>query len=124
MRILTLSVVAIAAVSFSEPAPEPVEKSRDLPASEPQPNPDVTFRAAPKPLPAGAVTSDWPSFLGPTHNMFSPETKLLKEFPKGGPTLVWEMKRGDGFASPAVVGDRLILFHRLGSEEVVECLNA
>ena len=48
-----------------------------------QENADVTFHAAPKPLPAGAVTSDWMSFLGPTHNMFSPETKLLKEFPPG-----------------------------------------
>ena len=32
----------------------------------------------PKPLPAGAVTHDWKSFLGPTHNAMSTETKLLR----------------------------------------------
>lgn len=90
----------------------------------PQPNPDVTFHAAPKPLPAGAVTSDWPAFLGPTHDMASPETKLLKEFPPGGPRLVWEMKKGDCYGAPAVAGERLVLFHRVGNEAVVDCLNA
>ena len=93
-------------------------------APQPQENPDTTFHAAPKTLPAGAVTSDWGCVLGPTHNMVSPETKLLKEFLPGKPMLVWEMKKGDGFAAPAVVGDRLILFHRIGNEEVVDCLQA
>src|SRR5205085_541097 len=51
-----------------------------------------------------------------------PETKLLKEFPKDGLHVVWEMKKGDGFASPAIAGDRLIFFHRVGENEVVECL--
>ena len=93
-------------------------------APVPETNPDVTFHAAPKPLPAGAITSDWAAFTGPAHNMSSPETKLLKEFPADGPRLVWEMNKGDGYAAPAVVGDRLILFHRLGDQAVVDCLNA
>lgn len=91
---------------------------------EPQNNPEVIFHSAPKPLPAGAVTSDWLSFLGPTHNMFSPETKLLKEFPKDGLKPVWEMKKGDGYASPAIAGERIVLFHRVEDKEVVDCLNA
>lgn len=93
-------------------------------AAEPQANPDATFHAAPKPLPAGAVTSDWTSFLGPTHDMVSPETKLAKDFPADGLRPVWEMKKGDGFGAPAILGDRLILFHRVGDEEVVDCLHA
>ena len=32
--------------------------------------------AKPKPLPAGATTHDWTTFLGPTHNAVSTETKL------------------------------------------------
>src|SRR5262249_22262452 len=35
----------------------------------------------------------------------------------------WEKKVGAGFAGPVVAGDRLILFHRVGDEEVVECLD-
>ena len=82
------------------------------------------FHAAPAPLPPGAITSDWPCLLGPTHNEVSPETHLLKQFPATGPAVVWEMKKGEGYAAPAVVGDRLVLFHRVKDEEVVECLNA
>lgn len=93
-------------------------------AGEPEANPDVSFHRDPKPLPRGAVTSDWPTFLGPTHNMVSPETKLLRAFPPAGLKPVWEMRRGDGFAAPVVQGDRLILFHRVGEQEVVDCLRA
>src|SRR6185437_11967938 len=49
-----------------------------------QATPELTFHAAPKPLPAGAAVSDWPCFLGPTHNGFSTETKLLQKFPANG----------------------------------------
>lgn len=83
----------------------------------------IHVHGQPKPLLAGAVTSDWASFFGPDHNLKSPETKLLKEFPAGGPRLVWEIEKGTGFSAPAVSGDRLVLFHRLGDEEIVECLH-
>jgi outer membrane protein assembly factor BamB len=66
---------------------------------------------------------DWPTLLGPTHNMVSTETNLLQKFPPGGPPIVWQVNKGDGYASPSIVGDRLILFHRPGNEEVVDCLN-
>jgi outer membrane protein assembly factor BamB len=74
----------------------------------------------PKPLSPGAVTHDWPSFLGPSHNAVSTETKLTRTLP---PQLVWEFARGEGYAAPAIVGDRLLFFHRLGDEEIVECLH-
>jgi len=94
----------------------------DAPGAVAQENSEVTFHAAPKPLPPGAVTGDWPTFLGPTYNLASPETRLLKEFPPEGLRVVWEMKKGEGFAAPVVMGERLILFHRVGTEEVVDCL--
>ena len=83
----------------------------------------MTFHGKPKPLPAGAVTHDWTSFLGPTHNGVSTETRLLHKWPKGGPKLVWEMKKGTSYTSPAISGDRLVFFHRIGNEERVECLH-
>jgi outer membrane protein assembly factor BamB len=88
------------------------------------PNPDVRFHSKPKPLAPGAATHDWNSFLGPSHNGTSTETKLLKQWPQGGPKLVWEMKKGTGYSSPAVSGDRLVYMHRIGDRERVDCLNA
>src|SRR6202047_231092 len=72
----------------------------------------------PKPLPPGAVTSDWRAFLGPSHNAVSTETTLGRTRP---PPLVWECLRGTGYASPAIAGDRLVFLHRLADEEIVEC---
>lgn len=94
------------------------------PGAGPEPFDRLTFHAAPKPLAEGAVTSDWPRFLGPTDNARSPETRLLKAFPPGGPTRVWEVAKGEGYASPAIAGGRLVLFHRLDGQETIECLDA
>jgi outer membrane protein assembly factor BamB len=74
----------------------------------------------PKPLATGAVTSDWPSFLGPSHNSVSIETKLNRKLP---PPLLWEFPKGTAYSSPAVVGDKLVYLHRLANDEIVECLH-
>src|SRR5882672_1570801 len=79
--------------------------------------------AKPKPLPAGAVTHDWTSFLGPAHNAMSTETRLQHTWQKTGPKLVWEMKKGTAYSSPAISGDRLLFIHRVGKEERIECLH-
>src|SRR4051794_32790504 len=42
---------------------------------------ELTFLASPRALPAGAITEDWPHFLGPHHNATTNETKLLKQWP-------------------------------------------
>lgn len=86
-------------------------------------SPVLTDHAAPKALPAGAVTADWPRFLGPADNASSPETKLLKSWPAGGPVCVWELQKGAGWSCPAIVGDRLVLFHRQEDREVIQCLD-
>src|SRR5258706_8314452 len=80
----------------------------------------TTVRRMPKPLAPGAVTHDWASFLGPTHNGVSTETKLSRTMP---PPLVWEFDKGTSYASPAVAGGRLVFIHRMGNEEIVECLH-
>ena len=77
---------------FADPAPPTVNSRSDAtPAA--QKNPDVTVHVAAKPLDKAAFR-DWPCFLGPTHNEFSTETKLLPKFPAAGPALVWEMSEG------------------------------
>jgi len=83
----------------------------------------LTYHRAPKALPAGAVSEDWPRFLGPRHDLHSKETKLLKSFPEGGLRKVWEVERGTGHAPPVVAGTRLVMFHALNGREVIECLH-
>ena len=74
----------------------------------------------PKPLSADAVTHDWASFLGPSHNAVSTETRLSRTLP---PPLLWEHDKGSGYASPAIAGEHLVFPHRLANEEIVECLH-
>lgn len=73
---------------------------------------------------AAACADDWPQFLGPRRDGVSRETDLLKTWPKEGPPLRWEKKVGEGFSGPVVAGEDLIVFHRVGNEEVVDCWNA
>jgi outer membrane protein assembly factor BamB len=90
---------------------------------QPKPAPHVKVYAKPKPLPAGAVTHDWTTFLGPTHNGISTETKLLHNWGRNGPKLIWEMKKGTGYSSPAIAGNYLVYMHRTENMERVECLH-
>jgi outer membrane protein assembly factor BamB len=74
----------------------------------------------PKPLAKDAVAGDWTSFLGPSHNAVSPETKLTRTLP---PPLIWEFPKGEGYTSPAISGARLVFLHRVGDEEIIECMH-
>jgi outer membrane protein assembly factor BamB len=67
---------------------------------------------------------DWPQFLGPNRDGHSQERGLLDAFPKIGPAILWRRDIGEGYGGPVIAGHRLILFHRVGDEEVVEALSA
>lgn len=82
----------------------------------------LKFVAEPSPLPPGAVTEDWPRFLGATDDSVSRETMLLKEWPAGLKP-VWEIAKGQGYTSPSFAGGRGVVFHRLGDRETVECID-
>lgn len=59
-------------------------------------------------LPVVASAADWPNFRGPNFDGVSPEGGLLKEWPAGGPTLVWKAKGiGEGYSGVSIVGDRI-----------------
>ena len=74
-------------------------------------------------LPPSLPAADWPQFLGPSRDGRSAETKLNWDWPKGGPPVAWKHDIGTGWAGPVVAGDKLILFHRVGGEEVVQGLD-
>lgn len=84
----------------------------------------LTTHAAPKPLAEGAKTEDWPRFLGPNEDATSGETHLLREFPEGGPTLLWEVERGESYAAPVIVGNRVLHYHNVDDVDILECLEA
>jgi outer membrane protein assembly factor BamB len=72
---------------------------------------------------ASHVAADWPQFLGPDRNGVYRGTPIVSSFPQGGPKVVWTRKVGQGLSGPVVVGNRLVLFHRVGDREVVESLD-
>ena len=72
---------------------------------------------------AWVVAGDWPQYLGPDRNGVYTGPALADDWGPDGPRVVWRKAVGQGFAGPAVSGDRLILHHRVGREEVVEALD-
>src|SRR5215216_781515 len=61
--------------------------------------------------------ADWAQWRGPNRDGISKETGLLKEWPKDGPKLLWQVKEiGSGYSTPAVVGDKLYLLSNEGME--------
>ena len=64
-------------------------------------------------LAATARADDWPQFLGPQRNGQSAEKGLV--WP-AKITPAWTRKVGEGYSAPAIAGDRLIVFHRLGDD--------
>jgi outer membrane protein assembly factor BamB len=69
--------------------------------------------------------ADWPQWRGPQRNGISQEKGLLKEWPNGGPKLLWQVKEiGFGYSTPAVVGERIFLLSNTGLEnEFVQALS-
>ena len=69
------------------------------------------------------TAEDWPRFLGLKDNATSGETRLLKKWPAAGVKVVWEMESGAGYTCPAIADGRLVYFHRVDGNEVVECMD-
>src|SRR5437763_7278919 len=69
--------------------------------------------------------ADWPQWRGPQRDGISQETGLLKEWPKEGPKLIWQITDiGSGYSTPAVMAERFYLLGNQGLEnEFVEALD-
>lgn len=75
-------------------------------------------------MPLKGVAADWPRFLGPDGTAVSTETGLLDKFPTNGPTLLWSKAVGTGYSAPSILGDQLVLHHRVGDQEIVQAMDA
>ena len=73
---------------------------------------------------AGASAEDWPQWQGPDRTRSSKETGLLKEWPAGGPRVVWTATGlGSGYGSMAIAGNRVYLQGAVGRTSGVTALN-
>jgi outer membrane protein assembly factor BamB len=66
---------------------------------------------------------DWPQILGPTRNGQAEGEKLPDSLP-ARPKIAWRAKVGSGYGGPVVVGKKVVVFHRVGKQELVEALDA
>jgi hypothetical protein len=70
-------------------------------------------------VPLSALADNWPQWRGPERTGVSEETGLLQQWPAEGPKLVWQVREiGQGYSTPAVVGDRLYLLSSDGRRSV------
>ena len=74
---------------------------------------------------AAAPPADWPQWRGPERDGTSKEGGLLKQWPAGGPKLLWQVNDiGDGYSTPVVVGSRIYLMSNRGMDnEFVQALS-
>ncbi len=81
----------------------------------------VQVGAAPEQARADAP---WPQFHGPRRNNMSEETELLKEWPQGGPRLLWTFREcGRGYAGISQAEGLLFTSGDFGREEMVLALD-
>jgi outer membrane protein assembly factor BamB len=80
-----------------------------------------TFSAAPAPE---RKKFDWPQWQGQDRTAVSRETGLLKDWPKGGPRLVWKAEKlGGGYSTPSVADGRIFGMGFRGDDEIVWALD-
>jgi outer membrane protein assembly factor BamB len=76
-------------------------------------------------LALASLAADWPQWRGPNRDGVSKEQGLLKKWPEAGPKLLWQSTElGQGYGSPAIVGERLYVTGSKGmDDEFVQALN-
>jgi outer membrane protein assembly factor BamB len=78
-------------------------------------------------LPLGPVpalqAADWPRFLGVGNDCKAAPEDVAGFWPETGFVKEWEFPKGKGWSCPAVVGERVVIFHRVGDREILDCLD-
>ena len=73
---------------------------------------------------ASASEPSWPTFHGPRRDNLSRETGLLKQWPEGGPKLLWRfIGCGRGYASVTIANGLMFTSGDFGDEEMVLALD-
>lgn len=105
------------------PAPTATEGPSQPPATE---KPSVAAAEAPQ-RPAAATKPAgcfWPQFHGPKNDNISTDTGLLKQWPEGGPKLLWTAKGlGAGYASVAIANGMIYTSGNVDEQSMVIALD-
>ncbi len=73
---------------------------------------------------SAASAADWPQFHGPNRDNKSTDTGLLKTWPEGGPSRVWETAGiGEGYSTVAIVGERIYTTGAIDGDCVITALD-
>ncbi len=98
-------------------------KPVELPLARLSPEDQAFVAKAAAEKPAGGA--DWPTWRGAARDGRSPDTGLLKEWPKEGPKLLWSFEgAGKGYSSPAISGGKIYLTGSRGGKAEIICLDA
>jgi len=77
------------------------------------------------PLAVAADSPSWTRFHGPNHDNKSPDTGLLKQWPEGGPELLWTAEGiGFGYSGVTIADDRMFTSGNIDERSVVTALDA
>lgn len=105
-------------LGYAGEAPSPAEQTDDKALAQLR----TAKLTPPTPVSSG---DDWPQWFGPARNGSSPATGLRTDWTRQPPALVWKRPIGRGYASLAVVGNRVYTLDFDGKDhERVLCLDA
>lgn len=81
----------------------------------------ICLTAAFVPLANPVLAGDWPQILGPGRDGHTDDEAITVW--DSAPQIRWKVACGAGYAGVAVVGQRVFLWHRIGREELLDCLD-
>ncbi len=84
----------------------------------------LLIAAAPLHAQLKAEPGEWPAWRGPNRDGLSTETGLLKDWPAGGPSLMWKIKGlGTGYSTPSIAQGKIFLMGTVGKAEHIIALD-
>lgn len=69
------------------------------------------------------ASDDWPQYLGTARDGVYRGVAIADSWPAAGPRVLWQRPVGAGFSGPIVVDGKVLLFHRVKNEEVLEAMH-
>ncbi len=84
----------------------------------------MLLMAGPHLLAGGTEGANWPEFHGPNRDNVSTEKGLLKQWPEGGPRLIWKFSEcGGGFSGVSIAEGKIFTAGDFGPKEMVIALD-
>ena len=84
--------------------------------------PALCIPSAPVQADPGPV-GDWPQWRGPHRDGVSVEMDIARDWPRGGPPVVWRQPMGIAYSAVSVVGTRLYTMLATDADEFAVCLD-